>query len=531
MPPKGDDFEKEFLGDDADGQLPPPRKQSLRLSKNKNQKLIARDISESLGKMPPKDEDLEMDVLGSAILERYACVLVLEKLSADDFYLERHKEIFAALKMLADEGAPTDMRSIVSQLRKLGKLEIIGGAYYIVEITAKVSSMISEHHCFTLIEHRIKRDLIMIASEIHHDAYDDTIDALELLAKFSKKPQEIMNSIRLQNYERIKESIMALALEISGRTDDMPEIIGIPSGYYSIDRTTLGWQGGTLIIIAARPSMGKTTFVVNLIRNAALDFNVPTAIFSLEMGKKELVWQFVAIESGLPKRKIMSQKFTPEEWLIFTHSTAKITNAPIFIDDTISLDADEFRLRARQLYEKEGIRIIIVDYLQLMRGGANVKGGREQEIANITRTLKSVSKELGIPIIALSQLSREVEKRTATFCIPMLSDLRESGSIEQDADIVAFLWRPAYYKFTEDSSGTFIDGLTKVIIAKHRNGPLGEGLIAMNGTTSKFRNLDSPYIQYLGPTNNAPQQAEIFNDKPKPPKDEEDLEGTDDTPF
>jgi len=531
MPPNEDEFEKKFLGKDADGQLPPQRKTSLRLSNNNNQKLVPRDISESLGKMPPQDTYLEMTMLGAAMFERYACILVLEKLSENDFYLERHKEIFVAIKMLADEGSPTDIRAVSDQLKKLGKLEIVGGRVYLAELTAGVSGMVTEKHCFILIEQRIKRDLIMIASEIHHEAYEDTTDALDLLARFSKKPQEIMNSIRMQNYERIRESIMALALEINNRTDEMPEIIGVESGYYSIDRLTLGWQGGTLIIAAGRPSMGKTTFVVNLIRNAAVDFNTPTAIFSLEMGKKELMVKFVSLESGLPSRKIMSQKFTQDEWVIFSQTTRKITNSPIFIDDTSSLDIDEFRLRARQLKEKEKIKLIIVDYLQLMRGAPGVKGGREQEIASITRGLKNISKELDVPIIALSQLSREVEKRVSTHCIPTLSDLRESGSIEQDADIVMFLWRPAYYKFTEDSSGTFVDGLTKIIIAKHRNGPLGEGLIALNAATSKFRNLESPYIQYTGP-NTVTKQADLFGDKPKPDEEpEQDLQNSDDLPF
>lgn len=531
MPPPGDDFEKEFLGDDADGQLPPKRKTPLRLSNNKNQKLVPRDIRDSLGKMPPQDIDLEMAVLGASMLERHSSIRMLERLNEYDFYLEKHREIFIAIKMLADEGSPIDMRTMVSQLRKLGKLEIIGGAYYIAELTANVSGMLEDKHYFILIEHRIKRDLIMVASEIHNDAYDDEVDALELLARFAKKPQEIMSSIRLKNYKRIKELIIALAMEINSRTDEMPEITGVPCGFYSIDRITLGWQGGTLIVIAARPSMGKTTFVINAMRNASVDFEIPTGIFSLEMGEKELTIKLVAAESGLPAKKIASKKFTAEEWIIFNQTTAKIAEAPIHIDDTISLSIEEFRLRARQLFEKEGVRLIIIDYLQLMKGDPKVKGNREQEIASITRGLKGVSKELGIPIIALAQLSREVEKRTATFCIPMLSDLRESGSIEQDADIVAFLWRPAYYKFTEDASGQFVEGLTKVIIAKHRNGELGEGLIAMHGATSKFRNLESPYVNYL-PQNTVTKQADLFGNKPKPDEHEEqDLEGAEDMPF
>jgi replicative DNA helicase len=453
-------------------------------------KLLVRDISESLGKLPPQALDLEEAVLGALMLERGALNAVVEFLKPEHFYSEQHQEIYRAIIELFKGSEPVDMRTVVNQLRKSAKIELVGGAYYIAELTSKVSSAANiEYHARVVIELAIKRNLIQIASQIHHDAYEDTTDVFELLDKTEQSIFEISDSNLRKNYDNMKNLMYRAITELQKLKEHKDGLTGVPSGFSALDRMTSGWQNSDLVIIAARPGMGKTAFVVSAMRNAAVDFKRPVAIFSLEMASVQLVNRMISAEAELEGEKIRKGQLAEFEWQQLVHKTNRLSAAPIFIDDTPALSILELRAKSRRLKAEHGIQLIIVDYLQLMRGDTG--GNREQEIASISRALKGIAKELNVPVIALSQLSRGVETRGGDKR-PQLSDLRESGSIEQDADMVIFLYRPEYYKITVDDEGMPTQGLGEVIISKHRNGSTGTAKLKFIGKFTKFADFDSP---------------------------------------
>jgi replicative DNA helicase len=464
------------------------RSTPLRLS-SKASKLIPRDISESLGKLPPQALDLEEVVLGALMLEKNALNAVVEFLKPEHFYLETHKEIYTAIVELFKSTEPVDMRTVVNQLRKSGKIELVGGAYYIAELTAKVSSAANiEYHARVVMEMAIKRELIQVASQIQSDAYEDTTDVFELLDKTEQSIFQISDSNLRKNYDNMRNLMARAIQELQIMKEHKDGLTGVPSGFTELDRMTSGWQKSDLVIIAARPGMGKTAFVVSALRNAAVDFKIPVAIFSLEMASIQLVNRMISAEAELESEKIKKGNLAEHEWAQLVHKTSRLSSAPIFIDDTPALSILELRAKCRRLKAEHGIQVIVIDYLQLMRGEQG--GNREQEIASISRSLKGIAKELSVPVIALSQLSRSVETRGGDKK-PQLSDLRESGSIEQDADIVMFLYRPEYYKITVDEEGMPTQGTGEVIIAKHRNGSTGNVKLKFIGKYTKFADLDS----------------------------------------
>ena len=459
------------------------RSTSLRLS-SKSNKLIPRDISESLGKLPPQARDLEEAVLGALMLEKNALNAVVEFLKPEHFYADAHREIYQAIIDLFKASEPVDMRTVVNQLRKNAKLELVGGAYVIAELTAKVSSAANiEYHARVIIEMAIKRDLIQIASQIHHDAYEDTTDVFELLDKTEQSVFEISDSNLRKNYDNMRNLMARAIQELQVLKDHKDGLTGVPSGFTALDRITSGWQKSDLVIIAARPGMGKTAFVVSALRNAAVDFKIPVAIFSLEMASVQLVNRMISAEAELEGEKIKKGNLADHEWAQLVHKTSRLSSAPIFIDDTPALSILELRAKCRRLKAEHNVQLIVIDYLQLMRGEQG--GNREQEIASISRALKGIAKELNVPVLALSQLSRGVETRGGDKR-PQLSDLRESGSIEQDADIVMFLYRPEYYKITVDEDGMPTQGMGEVIVAKHRNGSTGTAKLKFVGKFTKF---------------------------------------------
>jgi replicative DNA helicase len=465
------------------------RSTSLRLS-SKSNKLIPRDLSESLGKLPPQARDLEEAVLGALMLEKNALNAVVEFLKPEHFYADAHKEIYQAIIDLFKASEPVDMRTVVNQLRKNAKLELVGGAYVIAELTAKVSSAANiEYHSRVIIEMAIKRNLIQIASQIHHDAYEDTTDVFELLDKTEQSVFEISDSNLRKNYDNMRNLMARAIQELQVLKDHKDGLTGVPSGFTSLDRITSGWQKSDLVIIAARPGMGKTAFVVSALRNAAVDFKIPVAIFSLEMASVQLVNRMISAEAELEGEKIKKGNLADHEWTQLVHKTSRLSSAPIFIDDTPALSILELRAKCRRLKAEHNVQLIVIDYLQLMRGEQG--GNREQEIASISRALKGIAKELSVPVLALSQLSRGVETRGGDKR-PQLSDLRESGSIEQDADIVMFLYRPEYYKITVDEDGMPTQGMGEVIIAKHRNGSTGTAKLKFIGKFTKFADFDAP---------------------------------------
>jgi len=460
----------------------------------KSRNMAGNELSQ-LGKLPPQATDLEEAVLGALMLEKDALTNVIDILRPQSFYKEAHKEIYQAIYDLFQESEPIDILTVTSQLRKTGKIEMVGGPYYITQLTNRVSSAANiEFHSRIIVEQSIKRELIRISSEIQKEAYEDTTDVFQLLDKMEQSLFEVSESNIRKEYAKMKD-IMAQAIEeIQQRKEHTDGLTGIPSGFTNLDRVTSGWQRSDLVIIAARPAMGKTAFVVSALRNAAVDHGHAVAMFSLEMSNVQLVNRMISGEAELESEKIKKGNLAEHEWAQLVHKTAKLTKSPIFIDDTPALSILELRAKCRRLKQQHDIQLVVIDYLQLMsgdssKGGGGGQGNREQEIASISRALKNLAKELNVPVLALSQLSRAVESRGGDKR-PQLSDLRESGSIEQDADMVMFLYRPEYYGITQDENGMPTSGIGEVIIAKHRNGSLENVPLKFIGKFTKFTDLD-----------------------------------------
>lgn len=447
-----------------------------------------------LGKLPPQATDLEEAVLGALMLEKDALTNVIDILKPESFYKESHKAIYQAIYDLFQETEPIDILTVTNKLRTDGKIEMVGGPYYITQLTNKVSSAANiEYHARIIVEQSIKRELIRIASEIQKDAFEDTTDVFQLLDRMEQALFDVSESNIRKEYDSMKNVMTQAMEEIQARKEHKDGLTGVPSGFTSLDRLTSGWQKSDLVIIAARPAMGKTAFVLSTIRNAAVDHNQACAIFSLEMSSVQLVNRLISGEAELESEKIKKGNLAEHEWAQLVHKTANLTKAPIFIDDTPALSILELRAKCRRLKQQHDIQLIVIDYLQLMSGDSSKSGGgagnREQEIASISRSLKNLAKELSVPVIALSQLSRAVETRGGDKR-PQLSDLRESGSIEQDADMVMFLYRPEYYGITQDENGMPTQGIGEVIVSKHRNGSLDTVQLKFIGKYTKFTDLD-----------------------------------------
>ncbi|WP_184891120.1 replicative DNA helicase [Candidatus Cardinium hertigii] len=444
-------------------------------------------------KYPPHALDLEEGVLGALMLEKEALVSVIDLLKPESFYKESHQEIYRAILFLFNDSEPIDMLTVVNQLRKDGKLAAVGGSYYVSYLTTRISSSANiEFHARAIIEYEIRRKLLSVSSTIQKHAYDPTMDVFNVLDRTEQALFEISDGNVRKGYLDMRSLLVEAFDNLSNRRTRVDGLTGIPSGFIVLDRITSGWQKFDLIIIAARPGMGKTAFVLSALRNAAIDYKTPVAIFSLEMGALQLVNRLISAEAELASEKIKQGKLMDHEWEQLLHKTAELSNAPIYVDDTPALSIFELRTKCRRLKAKHNIQLVVIDYLQLMSGDPT-KGGsnREQEIASISRALKSIAKELDIAVIALSQLSRAVETRGGSKR-PQLSDLRESGSIEQDADLVLFLYRPEYYGLTEDESGNSTQGLVEVIVAKHRNGALDNVHLQFIGWYMKFMDCGMP---------------------------------------
>ena len=453
-------------------------------------------LSNNIGKLPPQATDIEELVLGALMLEKDALDKVADTLSPESFYKESNQAIYQAILGLFDNQQPIDIKTVVHQLKKTSLLEMAGGAYYISQLASKVNSSANiEYHAAIISEQAIKRSLISISSNIQKNAYEDTTDAFELLDYAEQQLFDISEKNIKRNYSKISDLSEKAVADIRAKMDNKDGLTGVPSGFSTLDRITSGWQPSDLVIIAARPGMGKTTFVTSVLRNAAVDFNEPVAIFSLEMSNAQLVNRIIASESELNGEKIKMGNLEEFEWEQIVHTTRSLFKAPMFIDDTPALSIREFRTKSRRLVSQYNVRLLIVDYLQLMCGetvGRN-NMNREQEIASISRSLKNLAKELDIPIIALSQLSRSVETRGGDKR-PVLADLRESGSIEQDADMVIFLYRPEYYDMDFDETGQSNKNLCELIIAKNRNGRTDSVRLKFIGEYTKFSDWDEQKI-------------------------------------
>ncbi|MBX2920851.1 MAG: replicative DNA helicase [Chitinophagaceae bacterium] len=444
----------------------------------KTRRKTSLDLSTMMyGKVPPQARDLEEAVLGAIMLEKTAFDTVIEILKPECFYVDAHQRIFRAMQSLAQKSMPIDLLTVVEELRTREELELVGGPYFVTKLTnAVVSSANVDTHSRIILQKFIQRDLIRISGEVISDAYEDSTDVFDLLDEAESKLFEITNNHLRKNFDSIDTVLVKTIQRIEDMRNRQEDITGVPSGFPSLDRVTYGWQPTDLIILAARPAVGKTAFALNLVRNAALSSTKPTpiAFFSLEMSSAQLAQRILSAESEIWLEKIARGKMEDHEMeQLYRNGIQRLQKAPIFIDDTPALNIFELRAKCRRLKNKHNLGLIIIDYLQLMSGTGDKKStNREQEISTISRNLKGLAKELGIPIIALSQLSREVEKRKEGDKMPQLSDLRESGAIEQDADMVMFLYRPEYYNITANEMGENNKGETHVRIAKHRNGSL-----------------------------------------------------------
>lgn len=428
------------------------------------------------GKIPPQAKELEEAVLGAIMLEKSAFDTVIEILKPECFYADANQRIFRAMQGLALKSLPIDLLTVVEELKFREELELVGGPYYVTKLTnAVVSSANIEAHSRIVLQKFIQRELIRISGEIIGDAYEDSTDVFDMLDDAESKLFEITNNHLRKNFDSIDTVLVKTIQRIEDMRNRKEDITGVPTGFASLDKVTYGWQNTDLIILAARPAVGKTAFALNLARSAALHPTKPTpvAFFSLEMSSAQLVQRVLAAESEIWLEKISRGKLEEHEMKqLYKKGIEKLSKAPFFIDDTAALNIFELRAKCRRLKNKHNIGLIIIDYLQLMSGSADRNSNREQEISKISRDLKGLAKELQVPIIALSQLSREVEKRKEGNKMPQLSDLRESGAIEQDSDLVMFLYRPEYYDITTNEMGESNKGETHVRIAKHRNGSL-----------------------------------------------------------
>ncbi|MFT3704682.1 MAG: replicative DNA helicase [Agriterribacter sp.] len=463
------------------------------------------------GKVPPQARDLEDAVLGAIMMEKTAFDTVIEILKPECFYVDAHQRVFRVMMNLAQKSMPIDLLTVVEGLRVSEELELVGGPYYITKLTNSVVSAANiEIHCRIILQKFIQRELIRISGEVITDAYEDSTDVFDLLDLAETKLFEITNNHLRKNFSSIDSILVKTIQRIENIRNSDEDITGVPSGFTNLDHVTYGWQATDLIILAARPSVGKTAFALNLARNAALNHFKPTpvAFFSLEMSAGQLVQRILSAESEIWLEKLSRGRMDDTEMVtLYNKGVRKLQSAPIFIDDTPALNIFELRAKCRRLKNKHNVGLIILDYLQLMSGSSDKKSSnREQEISTISRNLKALAKELNIPIIALSQLSREVEKRKDGEKMPQLSDLRESGAIEQDADMVMFMYRPEYYNIKANELGESNKGETHIRIAKHRSGNLETVYMRALLHIQKFVPMEKPEENYQ-PANTAPVEG------------------------
>ncbi len=480
-------------------------KKSRRTRKITNEQLIAEH-----GKIPPQALDYEEAVLGAIMVEKDALTEVIDILKPDSFYKDAHQKIYAAIQGLFQRSEPIDLLTVKTALEKEGHLEIIGGPAYIAQLTSRIASAANiEEHARVIAQKYIQRELIRISSEIIKDSFDETSDVFDILDAAEQKLFQVAQGNIRKSHDTMASLIIAAKEQIKKAGASEDGLNGVPTGFKRLDKLTSGFKGSELLILAARPAMGKTALVLSMARNIVLDYKMPVAIFSLEMSALQMVMRMVSNESGLEQEKLKKGNLAQHEWEQLNAKVAALSEAPFYIDDTPGLSVFELRAKARRLKAQHDIQMIIIDYLQLMNAGGKDGGNRQEEISIISRSLKIIAKELNVPVIALSQLSRAVETRGGDKR-PQLSDLRESGAIEQDADMVMFIYRPEYYEITEDAEGNSTVGLTEIIVAKHRNGALENVPLRFQGRFGRFVDWEQDGFSDFGttPTN---QDSEEFN--------------------
>ncbi len=456
---------------------------------NRRKRTIA-PIDPTYGHLQPQAVDIEKVVLGALMIDKDAFSVVSEMLRPETFYEPRHQKIYQAIQTLNMAQNPVDIMTVTNQLQKEGTIDDVGGPTYVVDLTAHVASSAHiEYHAKILQQKFLARQLISFASVVETKAFDQTVDVDDLMQEAEADLFELSQKNMRTDYTQI-DPVLRQAMEILQKASSQKGgLTGIPSGYTALDNITSGWQKSDLVILAGRPAMGKTSFALSIAKNIAVDYKVPIAFFSLEMNNVQLVNRLISNVCEIKGSKIMNGQLYPDEWQRLDKYMARLTGAPLYIDDTPGMSIFELRTKARRLVREKGVEVIMIDYLQLMNANGMRFGNRQEEVSTISRSLKGLAKELDIPIIALSQLNRTVENREGIEGKrPQLSDLRESGAIEQDADMVLFVHRPEYYHIYQDEKGHDLRGKAQIIIAKHRKGATGDVLLAFQGEYTRFLN-------------------------------------------
>ncbi len=451
-------------------------------------------LTGEIGKIPPQASDVEQVVLGAMMLEKDALNNTINLVTRETFYDPRHQYIYSAMQELFGNTKPVDLITVTEQLQKNGELEAAGGVAYLAQLTNRVASSAHiEFHARIIIQKHLKRELIRVSSEIIRDAYDDTVDIFDLLNTAESNLFQIAESNMTKQASTMQNIVGQAIAEIEKARNTPDGISGTPSGFHDLDKITSGWQKSDMVVIAARPGMGKTALVLSMARNTAVDYNMGVAVFSLEMSAVQLVKRLIAGEARIDSEKLRKGNLADHEFQQLHSRITALSAAPIFIDDTPAITIFDFRAKCRRLKAQHDIQLVIIDYLQLMSAkDGKGSGNREQEISTISRSIKEIAKELNIAIIALAQLSRSVEQRGGDKK-PILSDLRESGAIEQDADIVSFIYRPEYYGITKDDDGNSNQGIGELIIAKHRNGKTDRVRMRFVPEFARFENLTQAF--------------------------------------
>lgn len=470
--------------------MPEQRKTGRRTSSARGKVNVPRE--DAYGHVQPQAIEFEEAVLGALMIEKDAYSLISEILRPESFYDHRHQLIYEAVRTLNLQQKPVDIITVAEHLRTMGKLEEAGGPFYITQLSGKVASSAHiEYHARIIAQKALARELITFTSTVQTKAFDETVDVDDLMQEAEGKLFEISQQNMKKDYTQINPVINAaydMLQKAAARSDGLS---GLSSGFEKLDKMTSGWQNSDLVIIAARPAMGKTAFVLSMAKKMAVDMKIPCAMFSLEMANVQLVNRMIVNVCEIPGEKIKSGQLAPYEWVQLDSKITQLYDAPLYLDDTPALSVFELRTKARRLVREHGVKIIMIDYLQLMNASGMSFGSRQEEVSTISRSLKGLAKELNIPIIALSQLNRGVESREGIDGKrPQLSDLRESGAIEQDADMVCFIHRPEYYKIYQDEKGRDLHGMAEIIIAKHRNGAVGDVLLKFRGEYARFQDPD-----------------------------------------
>lgn len=440
-------------------------------------------MSEIIERIPPQNIDAEKSTLGSMLLEKEAIFTATEILKPEDFYREAHRQIYQAVSALSGRGEPVDLVTVAEELRQRNLLEQVGGASYLASLANCVPTAANVEHYAKIVEEKsVLRALISASTRVAQMGYDANLEVETILDEAERAIFQITQKRNVQGFVSLRSILIEAFERIEKLYTEKGGITGIPTGYADLDRLTSGWQPSDLIIIAARPSMGKTTFTLNLAQQAAVDMKIPVIYFSLEMSKEQLAQKLLCAEAGVDSQRLRTGQLVESDWPKLSYALGRLSEANMFIDDTPGISAMEIRAKARRIKAEHNLGLIVIDYLQLMQSRTRSEN-RQQEVADISRSLKALARELAVPVIACSQLSRAVEQRAQK--VPSLADLRESGSLEQDADIVAFLYRDDYYNPDSDKKN-----ITELIVAKHRNGPTGSIELYFQKEYSKFESLD-----------------------------------------